>query len=243
MGYRYGEYSTTVSAVELWNKIKSKQKQLKICYLKIYTLIKLKQLSVIYIYICIYQFLKTFRPFISVMKYTCQITVYHNICCHLIAKQWNLIQCHHSLDHLKCLIKRNKISHLPYYVKGNNSRFGSTIQVLPSGIGEYFKLSFINVAVAAISIFHFFLSFIFRNNLCNLYFFYCSKMSFLSQQNSFVRNKVYLVNLLLSFILFHRCPANVGYQIHSNVITRFTILLYCKCNNAKSTSLGLLALI
>ena len=50
MGYRYGEYSTTVSAVELWNKIKSKQKQLKICYLKIYTLIKLKQLSVIYIY-------------------------------------------------------------------------------------------------------------------------------------------------------------------------------------------------
>ena len=51
MGYRYGEYSTTVSAVELWNKIKSKQKQLKICYLKIYTLIKLKQLSVIYIYI------------------------------------------------------------------------------------------------------------------------------------------------------------------------------------------------
>ena len=124
MGYRYGEYSTTVSAVELWNKIKSKQKQLKICYLKIYTLIKLKQLSVIYIYICIYQFLKTFRPFISVMKYTCQITVYHNICCHLIAKQWNLIQCHHSLDHLKRLIKRNKISHLPYYVKGNNSRFG-----------------------------------------------------------------------------------------------------------------------
>ena len=49
MGYRYGEYSTTVSAVELWNKIKSKQKQLKICYLKIYTLIKLKQLSVIFI--------------------------------------------------------------------------------------------------------------------------------------------------------------------------------------------------
>ena len=226
MGYRYGEYSTTVSAVELWNKIKSKQKQLKICYLKIYTLIKLKQLSVIYIYICIYQFLKTFRPFISVMKYTCQITVYHNICCHLIAKQWNLIQCHHSLDHLKCLIKRNKISHLPYYVKGNNSRFGSTIQVLPSGIGEYFKLSFINVAVAAISIFHFFLSFIFRNNLCTF---------FIVQRCLFYHSRI-----LLSEIKFTQLTYSYLLLSFTDVLqmwdTRFIVMLlqdlqfYCTAN-------------
>ena len=38
--------SITVSAVESWNKI---QKQLKICYLKNYPPIKLKQLSLIFI--------------------------------------------------------------------------------------------------------------------------------------------------------------------------------------------------
>ena len=38
---RYRKYSITVSVVESWNKI---QKQLKICYLKIYPPIKLKQL-------------------------------------------------------------------------------------------------------------------------------------------------------------------------------------------------------
>ena len=43
---RYGKYSITISAVESWNKI---QKQLKICYLKIYHPIKLKQLSLIFI--------------------------------------------------------------------------------------------------------------------------------------------------------------------------------------------------
>ena len=40
---RYRKYSITVSPVESWNKI---QKQ-KICYLEIYPLIKLKQLSMI----------------------------------------------------------------------------------------------------------------------------------------------------------------------------------------------------
>ena len=43
---RYGKYSITISAVESWNKI---QKQLKICYSKIYPPIKLKQLSLIFI--------------------------------------------------------------------------------------------------------------------------------------------------------------------------------------------------
>ena len=42
----YGKYSITVSAVESRNKV---QKQLKICYLKIYPLVKLKQLSLIFI--------------------------------------------------------------------------------------------------------------------------------------------------------------------------------------------------
>ena len=43
---RYGKYSITISVVESWNKI---QKQLKICYLKIYPPMKLKQLSLIFI--------------------------------------------------------------------------------------------------------------------------------------------------------------------------------------------------
>ena len=43
---KYGKYSITISAVESWNKI---QKQLKICYLKIYPPIKLKKLSLIFI--------------------------------------------------------------------------------------------------------------------------------------------------------------------------------------------------
>ena len=41
-----GKYSITVSAVEWWSKI---QKELKVCYLKIYPPIKLKQLSLIFI--------------------------------------------------------------------------------------------------------------------------------------------------------------------------------------------------
>ena len=43
---RYGKYSITLSTVDSWNKI---QKQVKICYLKIFTPIKSKQLSVIFI--------------------------------------------------------------------------------------------------------------------------------------------------------------------------------------------------
>ena len=39
----------------------------------------------------------------------------------------------------------------------NTSRFGSAIQALPSDIGEYFKLTFIAVAVVVfICTFHFF---------------------------------------------------------------------------------------
>ena len=43
---RYGQHSITVRAVESWNEI---QKQLKICYLKIYPPIKLKQLTLIFV--------------------------------------------------------------------------------------------------------------------------------------------------------------------------------------------------
>ena len=43
---RYGKYSITVTVVESWKKI---QKQIKICYLKIYPEIKLKELLVIFI--------------------------------------------------------------------------------------------------------------------------------------------------------------------------------------------------
>ena len=41
---RFGNYSITVSAVDSWNKIR---KQLKLCYLKIYSPMKLKPLSLI----------------------------------------------------------------------------------------------------------------------------------------------------------------------------------------------------
>ena len=47
----------------------------------------------------------------------------------------------------KLLTKRNETSSLLNYVKGNTSRFGFAIQVLPSDILEYFRSFFIIVAV------------------------------------------------------------------------------------------------
>ena len=86
----YGKYSITVSAVESWKKI---QKQ-KICYLEIYPPIKLKQLSVIFILNHINNslimqklYLTLIRGIIAIINYTCQISVYCTICCHLIVKQ------------------------------------------------------------------------------------------------------------------------------------------------------------
>ena len=66
-----------------------------------------------------------------------------------------------------------------HYVKGNTSRFGSAIQLLPSKIRDYFKLSFIIVVVVFISIFDFFSLFYSEITLCNLYYFCFSNNVFL----------------------------------------------------------------
>ena len=55
---------------------------------------------------------------------------------------------------LKRLAKSNQTSPLLNYIKGNTSRFGSAIQVLPSDTGKYFSLFLITaVVVVFISMF------------------------------------------------------------------------------------------
>ena len=80
---------------------------------------------------------KHLEELFSIINCTCWISVYCTICYHLIVKQWHF---HHSIHHFsKLLTKRNVSSALLNYVKGNTSRFGSAIQVLPPDIGECFS--------------------------------------------------------------------------------------------------------
>ena len=72
---RYGKYSITVSAVESWNKI---QKQ-KICYLEIYPPIKLKQLSVIFIFKSYIDHAKIISDFKACVCYCHQIFIFSPI--------------------------------------------------------------------------------------------------------------------------------------------------------------------
>ena len=51
------------------------------------------------------------------------------------------------------MTKRNYTSPLLNYAKGNTSRFGFAMQVLPSDILEYFKSFFITVAVVFLFMF------------------------------------------------------------------------------------------
>ena len=71
--------------------------------------------------------------------------------------------------------KKKKTKLVLYWIKGNNSRFGSAIHVLPSDIGKYFSSFFIPVVVV-ISIF-----------ICNW------KRYFFNIVNPCVRKKVYLL--------------------------------------------------
>ena len=65
-----------------------------------------------------------------------------------------------------------------HYVKGNTSRFGSAIQVLPYDIREYFKLSFV-IAVVAFIIFDIFLFSLYsERTLFNVFYFCYSKNVF-----------------------------------------------------------------
>ena len=59
--------------------------------------------------------------------YTYQTSVYCTICCLLIVKQWQ--KCQNSIHH--SLRQKNKVFYI-IFVKGNASRFGSAIQILPS---------------------------------------------------------------------------------------------------------------
>ena len=155
------------------------KKTYKIRYLKSIPPTKLKQSSVIFIlnhiknfidpqkYIWLYCFRKSFRAIISVIKYTYEISVYCTILLSSDSKcndtSYSVITpyLHH---YLKFLITRNINSPLLHYVKGI-SRFGSVMQLFPSDIKEYFKLSLVTVVVVVfISIFYPFLSFVFRNN-------------------------------------------------------------------------------
>ena len=93
-------------------------------------------------------------------------------------------------------------SPLLHYVKGNNSRFGCAIQVLPSDITEYFNLSFIIVVVVFI-IFDLFFLFYIQKSLYVMYTtFVIQKMSFFNHcRILFVRNKVVFTYLL--YLLIH----------------------------------------
>ena len=86
-----------------------------------------------------------------------------------------------------------KPSPLLHYVKGNTSRFGSAIQVLPNDIREYFKLSFI-IAVVVFIVFDLFFSLLYSEiTLCNVFYFCYSKNVFFNYcRTLFVRNKVLL---------------------------------------------------
>ena len=84
---------------------------------------------------------------------------------------------YHSIHHFsKLLTKKKQTKLVLYWIKGNTSRFGSAIQVLPSDIGEYFSSFFIPVVVVFISIF-----------ICNW------KRYFFNIVNPCVRKKVYLL--------------------------------------------------
>ena len=61
--------------------------------------------------------------------------------------------------------------------KGNTSRFGSAIQLLPTDIGEYLELSFITVVVF-ISVFHF--SLLYSEMTCIIYTSFIVSFSFLN---------------------------------------------------------------
>ena len=102
----YGKYSNSmnVSAVESWTRL---QTQLKNILLKDLSLNKIKAVvSNLNILSCKNKHMtllvhKHFRGIISVINYTCFISVYWTICCHLIVKQWHFIKCHHSMSEMK----------------------------------------------------------------------------------------------------------------------------------------------
>ena len=77
-------------------------------------------------------------------------------------------------------------------LKGNTSRFGSIIQVLPSNIWEYFKLSFI-ILVEVFIIFNLFFLFYIQKLLYVMY------TTFVIQKLSFL----IIVEFLLSEIKFY----------------------------------------
>ena len=106
---------------------------------------------------------------IRVARYTCYISVYCTICCFLIVKQCHFTKCYNSIHHyLKHFTKSTKLVLYLICVKGNTSRFGSAIQVLPSDIGEYFSSYCITVVVVV-----FIFLFLFFLLLRNLFFIYC----------------------------------------------------------------------
>ena len=86
-----------------------------------------------------------------------------------------------------------------YYVKGNTSRFGFAIQVLPSDIGKYFKLSFITGAIVFISIAIVRISLLYSEITCAIYAtFVVQKCLFNYFRIVIVRIKVYLISYSLN---------------------------------------------
>ena len=63
------------------------------------------------------------------------------------------------------------------YFKGNTSRFGSAIQIIPSDFGEYLNAFFNTIVVVVFFLFYFIIEI------------------FLNIVNSFVRKKVYLLTI------------------------------------------------
>ena len=133
----------------------------KICNIEIYPPIKLKQLSVIIILNHInnslimqklYLTIPLIRGIIAIINYTCWISVYCTIYCHLIVKQLHFISVITPYIIFKNFRKKTKLVLCWIFLKGNASRFGSAIQILPSDIGEYSSF-FFNPVVLVVFIF------------------------------------------------------------------------------------------
>ena len=117
--------------------------------------------------------------------YTCQTSIYCTICCLLVVKQLQKVSKLHT-SFFKT--KKNKLVFYIFFVKGNTSRFGSAIQVLPCDM-EYFDSRFLTV-IAVVFYFYLYIA--------------MEKCKFLSIVISFVRNislLIYLLTCLLACLL------------------------------------------
>ena len=113
----------------------------------------------------------------------------------------------------KTFIKRNENSPLLNHIKGNTSRFGSAIQVLPSDIRKYFS-SFLITAVAVVFI--------------SMFISVIENCIFFINVNSYVGNKVDLTCMpwIYFVVFFQYLMVILGFSsIHLSVTTNLVKVL------------------